>query len=69
MGNVSLRVSPDGKRTGSASEDGTLKVWNAESWKCLATFHAEGLMLCCAMHGWTISAGGASGVYFLELVQ
>jgi WD40 repeat protein len=61
--------SPDGRTIVSASEDRTLKAWNAESGKCLATFHSEGLMLCCAMHGWTISAGGTSGVYFLEWVH
>jgi WD40 repeat protein len=61
--------SPDGKQIVSASDDSTLKVWDAESGKCLATFYADGPMLCCAIYGEMIVAGGARGLYFLRLVQ
>jgi WD40 repeat protein len=40
--------SPDGKYIVSASEDNTLKVWDVETKICLATFHGEAVLLCCA---------------------
>ncbi len=61
--------SPDGKLIVSASEDHTLKVWDVKSGKCATTFHADGPMHCCAVHGEMIVAGGARGLYFLRLVR
>jgi WD40 repeat protein len=61
--------SPDGKLIVSASDDSTLRVWDAQSGDCKATFYADGVMYCCVMHGEMIVAGGARGVYFLKLVQ
>lgn len=61
--------SPDGKLIVSASDDRTLKVWDAQTGQTLATLFAEGQMLCCVIHGEMIVAGGARGVYFLRLVR
>lgn len=62
-------MSADGQLFVSASADRTLKVWAAGSGNCLATFYADAPLLCCAMHGEMIVAGGARWVYFLKLVQ
>jgi hypothetical protein len=62
-------VSGDGALIVSASDDGTLRVWDGHSGQCLAVFYADGPIYCCAMHAETglIVAGGARGVYFLKL--
>jgi WD40 repeat protein len=61
--------SPDGKLIVSASSDRTLKVWDSETGRILATFFADGPMFCCVFYGEMIVAGGARGVYFLRLVR
>jgi WD40 repeat protein len=60
--------SSDGQLIVSASSDGTFKVWEVTSGKCIATFYDEGEMYCCLMHGELIFGGGTRGVYFLELI-
>ena len=66
---VGCAFSPDGNRIVSASDDRTLKVWDSETGQTLATFFADGPMLCCAVYGGMIAAGGGRGVYFLRLVR
>jgi len=61
--------SPDGKLIVSASSDRTLKVWDAMTGHTLATFFADGRMICCAVYEEMIVAGGARAVYFLRLVR
>ena len=46
-----------------------LKVWDAQTGQTLATFFADGQMLCCAVYGEMIAGGGWRGVYFLRLVR
>ena len=56
----------------SGSEDKTLRVWDLESGKELATFTGESEMHSCAVapDGQTIIAGDRSGrVHFLRLVE
>ena len=65
---IGCAFSPDGQQIVSASYDSTLKVWDTETGEALATFFADGPMLCCAVYGEMIAAGGARGVYFLWLV-
>src|SRR5262249_23764011 len=49
----------------------TLKVWDAEAGKCVATFYAEGPIYCCDFSGDNVMivAGGMRGVYFLRPVR
>jgi len=61
--------SPNGKLIVSTSDDRTLKIWDSETGQTMATFFADGLMLCCVVYGEMIAAGGACGVYFLRLVR
>ena len=61
--------SPDGQLIVSASWDRTLKVWDALTGQTLATFFADGPMLCRVLYGEMIAAGGDRGVYFLWLVR
>jgi WD40 repeat protein len=61
--------SSDGKLIVSASDDQTLKVWNAINGDCLTTFYADGPLFCCTMHDEMIVAGGARGIYFLRLIR
>jgi len=61
--------SPDGKLIVSTSIDHTLKVWEAHSGQGVAIFFADGRLDCCAVYGEMIVAGGARGVYFLQLVR
>jgi WD40 repeat protein len=53
----------------SASDDRTLKVWDASSAQCVATFYDSGALNCCALEGDTIIAGGELGLYLLRLVH
>ncbi|MGZ3618767.1 MAG: WD40 repeat domain-containing protein, partial [Ktedonobacteraceae bacterium] len=63
-------VSPDGTFIVSASDDETLKVWDARTGICLITFPVEGALVACAFHpdGKHLVATGSSGVYFLKWV-
>ena len=58
-----MAVTPDGRRAVSASEDKTLKVWDLEQGKCLATFSIDDSMYACvaALDGLTLVAGDKSG--------
>jgi WD40 repeat protein len=52
----------------SASNDGTLKVWDVRTGACLSTLFVNGWFFACAFHpdGKHIVAVGASGLYFLR---
>ncbi|MFP5272998.1 WD40 repeat domain-containing protein [Coleofasciculus sp.] len=66
----SVAVTPDGKRVVSGAEDYTLKVWDLETRKIVASFKGDGELLACAVapDGITIVAGEASGrLHFLRL--
>lgn len=53
----------------SASEDGTLKVWEVESGREVATFSADVDMLCCAIgsDGMVIAGDEGGCVHLLRL--
>ena len=62
-------MTPDGKRVISGSGK-TLKVWNLETGKLIASFTGESSITCCALapDGKMIVAGETSGrVHFLRL--
>jgi WD40 repeat protein len=63
--------SPTGEYIVSASDDQTLKVWNARTGACLSTLHVNGWLYTCFFHpdGEYIIAAGAGGVYFLRWVK
>jgi len=61
--------SSDGQLITSASDDCTLKVWEVESGRCIATFYDHEGINCCSMGNETIVAGGIRGIYFLQLVK
>jgi len=63
-------VTGDGRRAVSGPGDQTLKVWDLESGKVVATFSGEGPLYACAVapDGVTIIAGEESGrVHLLRL--
>lgn len=66
-----MAVTPDGKRAISASGDHTLKVWDLERGRELATFTAESLFNCCAFtgNGNTVIAGDDLGRVHLLVVE
>jgi len=66
-----VAVTPDGKRAVSASWDNTVKVWDPKTGLCLATFHCDAGVNCCAIaRGQTIIAGDVLGrVHFLALEE
>ncbi len=51
--------------------DHTLKMWDAQTGRCVLTFRVDGKISDCAFHpdGEHLAACGAQGVYFLRLVQ
>jgi WD40 repeat protein len=55
----------------SASEDKTLKVWDARTGACLLTFPVEGALDACAVFpdGEHVVAVGRAGVYWLRVVK
>ncbi len=61
--------STDNKSIVSASDDGTIKVWEWPSGKCLATFFDSGAMNSCAIEAATIVAAGETGLHFLTFTQ
>ena len=64
-----LAVSPDGLRAVSASRDQTLRVWDLEAGRTIATFTAESQLWSCALasDGITALAGDVMGqVHFLQ---
>src|ERR1700686_2284247 len=66
------RLGANGRRAVSASYDRTLRLWDLESGKEIATFTGESWMVSCAVarDGQTIIAGDALGrVHFLRLVE
>jgi WD40 repeat protein len=65
-------VTPDGHRAVSASNDRTLRLWDLESGKAIATYTGDGRINSCALTpDWrTIIAGDALGrMHFLRLVD
>jgi WD40 repeat protein len=67
-----VAVTPDGRRVVSASDDQTLRLWDLESGKEIATFTGEDDMgsSTLAPDGRTIIAGDASGrMHFLSLIE
>ena len=63
---------PDGSRAVSGSHDGTLRLWDLESGKEIATFTGEGQIydFAIAPDGRTIIAvGELCGVHFLRLIE
>jgi WD40 repeat protein len=59
----SVAVTSDSRFIVSASEDKTLKVWDLETGRCLATLEAGAPLMCCAPthDGKTIIAGDRAG--------
>jgi WD40 repeat protein len=67
-----VAITPDGRHAVSASYDYTLRVWDLESGKELASLTADAPMASCAVSsdGRTIVAGDATGnMHFLQLVE
>ncbi|MBF0456470.1 MAG: TIR domain-containing protein [Nitrospirae bacterium] len=66
---TSCTYSQDGSRIVSASEDKTLKIWDANSGKEIAAYRCEDEASACAICGDKIVCGDGSGnVYFLKMV-
>ena len=64
-------MTPDGRRAVSASYDNTLKVWDLETGRALATFHCDADVTCCAFAGnQRIVAGDTGGrLHHLQLIE
>ena len=61
-----LALTADGKRAISASRDGTLRVWDLDTSRCLASFTCEAPVWCSAYASGRIAAGDDAGrVHFL----
>ncbi len=46
---MAVAVTPDGQRALSASDDGSLRLWDLEDGAELAAFHAVAAIQCCAV--------------------
>ncbi len=65
-----VALAPGAGRAVSGSTDNTLKVWDLHTGECLATWVAEGAVLCCAWPPGRIVAGtGAGEVLILRLTD
>jgi WD40 repeat protein len=67
---TSVSVIPDGRHAVSASDDQTLKVWDLQTGRPIATYNAEQKLSACAVSpdGRTVLAGEVSGrLHFLTL--
>jgi WD40 repeat protein len=67
---TALDLWPERDWAASASEDGTIKVWDLERGECLATFRGESAFtVCAAVPGSRILAAGElkGRVHFLKL--
>ncbi len=67
-----MRVArlPNSTQALSASDDGTLKLWDVTTGACILTFASDNPFICCARtaDGRTVIAGDSLGVvYFLRL--
>ena len=64
-------IGPEGDWIVSASDDKTLKIWDAQTGTCCATLHVAGALYACAFcpDGEHIVAVGEKGVYFLRWAQ
>jgi WD40 repeat protein len=56
-----VALSEDGKTAVSGSDDNTLKVWDVARGACLASFTADGALVCVALKGDRVFAGDALG--------
>jgi WD40 repeat protein len=66
----SVALTADGQRAVSASYDNTLKVWDLKNGTCVATFHADTAVRCCAIAQQNIVAGDdRGGLHFLTLEE
>jgi len=66
-----VAVTPDGRRAVSASDDNTVRVWNLETGKVLATFTCDSAAYCCAFSDALnlIVAGDARGVIHYQRLE
>jgi WD40 repeat protein len=65
-----VALTADEKHVLSASDDNTLKVWHLESGTCVATFHCDAPVRCCACSGnRLILAGDSAGRLHLLSIE
>ena len=60
-----VAVNPAGTRLASCSDDGTVKLWDLESYAAIGTAYASSRFLSLAMSDETICAGDASGAFWI----
>jgi WD40 repeat protein len=66
-----LAVGPDGKWLASASDDATIRVWDAVAGRQTAALDVDGPLYSCAWHPTrrVLAVGGARGLYVLEYLE